>query len=106
MVHHSLTADEVKIVMDVLPSVESHYYKSEIMGDLLQAPALTEGDRLDIVAQVRRMDSDFYQSESLQKVLQHRAVTSQVRKAVRDAAEGLEGYYGQEVKRAAGTGEI
>jgi hypothetical protein len=106
MVHSSLTADEIKIVMGVLPSVESDYYKSEIMGDLLRAPALTEGDLLNIVAEVRRMDSDYYQSESLQKVLQHRAVTSQVRKAVRDVAEGLEGYYGQEVKRAAGTGEI
>lgn len=106
MVHHSLSADEIKIVMDVLPGVESDYYKGEILDDLLQAPALTEGDLLNIVTQVRRMDSDYYASEALQKVLQHRSATTEVRKAVRDAAGDLEGYYGQEVKRAAGTGEI
>ena len=106
MVHHALSADEIKIVMEVLPGVESDYYKGEILDDLLQAPALTEGDLLNIVAQVGRMDSDYYASEALRKVLQHRSATNQVRKAVREAAEGLEGYYGQQVKRAAGAGEI
>lgn len=96
---HEATAAEVRLILGAVPGVESDYYRSEILGEVLGSKAVTESDLMDVVALIRKMESDYYAAETLQKVVEHAAATDGVRRAVREAAENLSGYYRDEVRR-------
>jgi hypothetical protein len=96
---HEATAPEVRLILGAVPGVESDYYRSEILGEVLGSRAVTESDLMDVVQLIRKMESDYYAAETLQKVAEHAAATDGVRRAVREAAENLSGYYRDEVRR-------
>ncbi len=94
---------EIGLILQAAGGVDSDYYKGEILGGLLQSGSLTEADLLSIVTQTRQIQSEYNKSETLQRVLTNRGANDRVRQAVVEAANAMNGYYRDEVKRAAGA---
>jgi hypothetical protein len=94
------TPDEVRALIDAASTMESDYYLSESVNAILANSNLTDADLLAIVKAVAPTKSEYYKTEMLRHVLAHRAVTEPVRRAALDAADGMSGYYREELEKA------
>lgn len=91
---------EGRALIDAAATIQSDYYLAESVAAILADPSLTEGDLLAIVKMPNK--SEHYRTETLRRVLKHRAVTAAVRQAALDATGGMSSHYREEVERATG----
>jgi hypothetical protein len=89
---------EARAFIDAAATIQGDYYLSESIAVILADPGLTERDLLAIVRMPNK--SDHYRSETLRRVLAHRAVTDAVRQAAREATGGMSSHYREEVEKA------
>ena len=93
------TANEVDLILKTAGRISSDYYRSDVIGRLLTA-SLTDRHLLTVVDLAKGMRSDYYKSETLTRIARHGAANDAVRNAVLAVATGMQGYYGDQVRRA------
>ena len=97
----TLSSDQLTALLRVAGTIDSDYYKSEVLKRLLAGGALTPAQQALVLGAVGDMDSDYYTTEVLKMIAAKSIDGADARKAYLAAAYGVDsGFYKQEALSA------